>query len=137
VDSCVIIAAMLSPTGGSSLILTTFDQKQFLFETNEYAMTEMKNSFSKKFKDPQLVDQLHLLIGVSQISVIPNPDIAFIKRMERYVPKSDATIMASAIIHSDYLLTLDNGFFSDAAIALADRQKVRVLKPKDFIELFR
>lgn len=137
VDSSVIIAALLSSTGGSSLILKTFNQGDFIFETNEYAITEMKKAFSKKFKDESLADKLYLLVGLSHMRILPDPDPSFVRRMEKHVSQNDVTILASAMIHSDYLLTLDNGFFKDSVVAFANRHKVSILKPKDFIDLYR
>jgi predicted nucleic acid-binding protein len=133
VDSSVIIAAMFSPTGGSSLILA--DQRGlFAFETNEYAITEMKEAFLKKFKDESLEGKMFTLIGLSNIRILANPNPGMVSRINKYVPDNDATILASAMIHSDYLLTLDNGFFKDLVIKFSQKHGVTILKPKDLIE---
>ena len=136
VDSSVIIAAMFSPTGGSSLVLA-YLRSQFVFETNEYAVTEMKKAFAMKFKDESLEGRMYTLIGLSDIRVLPNLDPGIVQRMNKYVPHNDATILASAMISSDYLVTLDNGFFKDEVMRLSQKHKVMILKPKDFIEMFR
>lgn len=139
VDSSVVISALLSPTGGSFCVLRDFHD-DFLFQVNEYSIRETKRVFLRfpnKFKDEQLLSKLFLLIGLSGVRILPDPDQDIIVRMEKYVPKNDATILASAMICSDYLLTLDNGFLEDSVVKLASRHKVEILKPKDFIEKFR
>jgi predicted nucleic acid-binding protein len=135
VDSSVMVAALLSPTGGSSHILNNLCGS-FAFETNEYAITEMKEAFSKKFKDNRLANKLHILIGLSGMRVLSDPDPTIVTRMEKYVPSNDATILASAMIKNDCLLTLDKGFFKDSIVSFARKHKVSILKPKEFIEIY-
>jgi predicted nucleic acid-binding protein len=135
IDSSVTIAALLSSTGASFHILNDLHDK-LTIQINEYSIAETKRVFlklPKKFKDDQLVTKLLLLIGTSGMRILPDPDHTLVKRMEKYVSKNDAAILALAMVHSDYLLTLDNGFLTDSVVAFARKHKVFILKPKDFI----
>ncbi len=136
IDSSVMIAALLSSTGGSFHIINDLC-KRFVLQTSEYSIRETKTTFlklPKKFKDKDIAAKLMLMIGVSNMRVLNDPDANLEKRMRKYVPDNDAPILASAMIHSDYLLTLDNGFFKDPVIKFSQKHGVTILKPKDLIE---
>ena len=134
IDSSVIIAALLSPKGGSFYILSNL-YDSFIFQTNEYAVEEMKLIISNKFKNnPGLMSKLFLLIGLSKMIILPHPDKDIVKRLQKYISKNDSPILASALLNSDYLITLDNEFFKDDILERAQKQGVSILKPKDFIE---
>jgi predicted nucleic acid-binding protein len=139
IDSNVMIAALLSSKGGSFHIINDL-HSDFILQTSEYSIQETSKTFlklPKKFKDEGLTTRLMLQIGLSNIRVLEDPDPNIMKRMGKYVPKNDASILGSAMISSDYLLTLDKGFFKDDILKMATRHHVRILKPRDFIELLK
>jgi hypothetical protein len=68
--------------------------------------------------------------------VLDDPKADIVRRMAKYVPKNDSPILSSALLSSDYLLTLDNGFFVKTVLVFAARHSVRVVKPKDLLEIF-
>ena len=43
---------------------------------------------------------------------------------------------ASALIESDYLLTLDNEFFKPSTVQIAKERHLKILKPGDYTRLF-
>jgi len=55
----------------------------------------------------------------------------------KIISKKDAPILACAAEHSDYLLTLDNEFLKAIIINSAARSGLKIIKPKDFIEIYR
>lgn len=135
-DSSVIIAALLSRDGASYYILSEFSDV-FEFEINEYVFEEVRRSVERKFKDqPTLLSNLFSIMGLSDIATLQNPSKQEVRAAEAVISKKDASILASALIGSDYLLTLDNEFFKPPIIELAKKRRLEILKPGDFIRLF-
>lgn len=137
VDSSVIIAALLSSTGGSFYLLTQC-RSEFQFQINEYILTEVQEILHTKFDErPTLLKDLFLLLGVADITVISDPKKSDVKRMAKAISENDAPILASALQSSDYLVTLDNEFLGTSIMALARRKSLLIVKPKDLLEAFR
>jgi len=134
-DSSVIIAALLSARGASYYLLS--QQSDILdFQINEYVFEEVRRSLEVKFSDqPALVSHLFLVIGAANIKMISNPATREVRDAEDFISKKDAPVLASALTHSDYLLTLDNEFFKLAIIGAAKEKKLVILKPGDLIQL--
>ena len=134
VDSSCIIASLLSSKGGSFYILNTLTD-EFEFQTNDYGLREIQEVFkSKFFHHPGLQTKLFLLLGSARVNILPNPSRRDKTRFSKYISANDAPILASAIKYCDYLLTLDNEFFSKGIIKLAESKGLTILKPKEFIQ---
>lgn len=138
-DSSVLITAVLSQWGGSFYILNTFcNDGRFEFQTNDYVFDEVCEVLERKFSaDENLKSKLFLLIGLTPIKILNDPPKLKMDAASRIVNKKDAPILASAFMHSDYLLTLDNDFLTNTIIKFAQKKNVTILKPKEFIEKFR
>lgn len=65
--------------------------------------------------------------------MVSNPATREVRATEDIISKKDAPILASALAHSDYLLTLDNEFFKDAIVDVAEKKKLIIVKPGDLI----
>jgi len=136
-DSSVIITALLSFQGGSFYILNEL-RESFIFQTNEYALEEIQEILKSKFaKKPEMQNQLFLLLGISKVMVLQNPAKHQVLTLKKVISLNDTPILASAVKHSDYLLTLDNEFFKSSVLELAKKKPLTILKPKDFIEKHR
>ncbi|MBI4087153.1 PIN domain-containing protein [Candidatus Kaiserbacteria bacterium] len=136
VDSSVIIASLLSATGGSAYILNSYHEN-CEFQTNEHGLAEIQRVLKDKFADqPDLQNQLFLLLGTARIVILLNPTKRERNICAKYISEIDAPILASAIKHSDYLLTLDNEFLGKSVAEIARKNSLTILKPKDFIEQF-
>jgi predicted nucleic acid-binding protein len=136
-DSSVIIASLLSTTGGSFYIINSL-KDNFELQTNEYGLSEIQKVLKSKFADqPNLQGQLFLILGAARIIILPSPSKTEEYRAARFISAIDAPILASAFKHSDYLITLDNEFFKADVINFAQKKFLSILKPKEFIELFR
>ena len=136
-DSSVIIASLLSATGGSFYIINSL-KDEFKFQINEYALSEIQKVLKAKFvTQPSLQSRLFLILGTAKISILPNPPRRNEKQAAQYISKIDATILASALTHSDYLITLDNEFLKPEITIMSNKKSLIILKPKDFIEKFR
>src|SRR3989344_1233740 len=137
VDSSVIIASLISSKGGSFYILNNW-KEDFEFQTNEYGLNETQRVLKDKFANkPSFQSQLFLLLGTATIVILPNPTKKERDYFAQYISLIDAPILASAIQHSDYLLTLDNEFLKSDVTELAEKNSLAICKPKEFIERFR
>ena len=135
IDSSVMIAALLSPRGGSYYILTQSD-RHISFQINEYVFEELRRVLETKFMDRQNVSSaLFLLLGLAGVSTEQNPRRREVHRAERLISANDAPILASALAGSDYLVTLDNEFFNPNVVAAAKEKGLTILKPGDLIRL--
>ena len=122
VDSSVLIAALLSSRGGSFYVLSQLREK-VTFQINEYVFDEVRGILGSKFRDnPELFSRLFLLLGLADVATLPNPDKKSVRRAAKVVARNDAPILASALNHSNYLVTLDNGFFQSGVLATAKRK---------------
>ena len=135
-DSSVIITALLSNRGGSFYILTSLTDK-CEFQTSEYGLREIQKALVNKFfRQPSLPSQLFLLLGTARVFTLPSPSRQERDRAAKYISASDAPILASAMKHSDFLLTLDKGFFNARVVTAAEKAGLNILTPKEFIGLF-
>lgn len=136
VDSSVLITALISPRGGSFYILTRY-RKVLSFFINEYVLDETLRVLKDKFAGKDLEYKLYFLIGFSKIEILPNPKKKDLALFRKIVEAKDAPILASALEHTDFLLTLDNDFLAEAVVRLAKERKLQILKPAGLISLFK
>ena len=133
-DSSVLIAALLSSRGGSFYILTQM-RNGFSFHINEYVFTEVGEVLKTKFAArPDLQKNLFLLLGLANMSTVPNPSKPEVRRAAKVISKNDAPILASALAHCDYLVTLDKEFLTPSILANADKKGLSILTPGSFIQ---
>lgn len=136
-DSSVLIAAVLSSSGGSFYILTHFRDK-CEFQINEYVLEEILRVLNQKFrKRPDLKTKLFLILGLARVEILPNPSRKEVRALGKVISKEDVPILASAIQNSSYLITLDNEFLGKEVHAFAVSKGLSILKPRDFIQKFR
>ena len=136
-DTSIFITALLSTKGGSFYILNTFKDRAD-FQTSEYVFAEIDEVLKHKFFGRiDMRTKLFLILGTTNVTVLPNRPKREVMRLKKYISEKDAPILASALKESDYLLTLDNEFFNDKIMRLASNKRLSILKPKDFIEIFR
>lgn len=136
-DSSVLLAAVLSSTGGSFYILSEWRGK-FEFLINDYVFEETLKVLDKKFAARRnLKDTLFILIGLASIKIISSPRKYELKTLAGIINNKDAPILSSALEHSSYLLTLDNDFLSDAGTQFSEKKLVLILKPREFIQKFK
>lgn len=135
VDSSVFIAALLSRTGGSFYILTTFhDHVQFC--TNDYVIEEVERILKDKFRFSSLRTQFFLLLGIAELRIDDNPSRRKIESVRHVIAANDAPILAGALSVCDYLLTLDNDFFTASCVDFSNMKGLRTVKPREFIQSY-
>lgn len=133
-DTSVLLTAVLSSQGGSFYILDRFKNK-FEFQINKYIFDEIVGVLDKKFsKRKDLKNNLFLLIGVASIKIVNDPSQNEIRRILKIINKKDAPILASALKHASYLLTLDNDFRTEKIVDFTETKGLMILKPEEFIK---
>ncbi len=136
-DSSVLIAATLSSSGGSFYILSQL-HKEFVFKINEYVFEETSRVLAHKFfNEPRLKSALLLLLGLSDVSILPNPPTQKSRSLSKIINSKDAPISASALENSNYLLTLDADFLDEDVVVFAKARGLVICNPKEFILLYR
>lgn len=136
VDTSVIIAALLSPAGGSAYLFETYrDTHDFLI--NEHILKEVSRTLADKLVHILTTEDFFRLAKSVKLKIVINPPPRALKILEGVIEKDDQAILASALEQSDYLLTLDNYFFSESVAKYIRTCSLRILKPKNFIELHR
>ena len=132
-DSSIFIAALLSARGGSFYILE--QNAHYNLQTSEYVLEEVQRIVEQKFPGKGLRMAFFLTLGSRHIQILKNPPRRHCISLAKIISPGDSPILASALIGSDYLLTLDNDFFSSKVQVFLQRQQLIVLKPKDFLEV--
>src|SRR3989344_3085279 len=132
-DSSMLIAAVLSSSGGSFYILSQWRDK-FEFQINQFVFDEVNEVLSRKFyNNKEFKSRFMILLGLSKIIILNNSVKQKVRGLLELISKEDAPILASAIEHSSFLITLDNDFFTQKVLQFAQLHKLTILKPKDFI----
>ena len=136
-DTSVLVTAVLSSAGGSFYILNSL-KDGFEFFINEYVLEEAIRVLDDKFHQKEdYKNKLFLLIGLASIKIVLNPPAKQVKKLTRILNEKDCPILASAIKHCSYLITLDNDFLSREVAEFSLKKKLMILKPKDFIQIVR
>ena len=105
-DASVLIAAVLSSKGGSFYILNKF-KGDFEFQTNAYVFEEVESVLERKFPGREdFRNKLFLLLGLTPVRILPDPPRESVTPLTGLINPEDAPILASALAHSSYLLTL-------------------------------
>lgn len=136
VDTSVIIAALLSPTGGSSFLFETY-RERYRFLVNEHVLKETLRIVVEKLDNKLTTEDFFRLATSIKLKIVLNPPPHALQALEDFIERDDRPILASALERADYLLTLDNHFFSEVVLHHASVNGLRILKPKEFIELHR
>lgn len=136
-DSSVLIAALLSSQGGSFYILNQL-KHDYQFQINDYVLREILEVLDKKLSShKELKNHFFLLLGLAKIQILANPPESLVKKIYKFISKEDAPILASAILRSNYLITLDKEFLKDNIRNFANENSVIIVTPKEFLETYR
>lgn len=134
-DASVIIAAMLSSTGGSSLLLTYVRAGKIKGITSQTVIDEvLENDKSKKLK--RTIKETEQFIASSGLLVRKRIDFADIAPFKDKVDVEDAHLIAGAnLTKCEYLVTLDKKHLLGREI----RRRflpLKVVSPKELLEDF-
>lgn len=136
-DSSVLLSALFSSRGGSFYILTQL--KNILeLQINEYVLAETLEVLDRKFSHKSnLKNTFFLLLGTGKVTIITNPGSKDLKNIEKIVNEEDAPILASAILESDYLATLDQDFLEESVKKFAQKKNIQIVTPGELINYLR
>jgi putative PIN family toxin of toxin-antitoxin system len=130
-DASVIIASLLSPSGGSSRLFRSIKEKKITGVTSQTAVDEV---LSKAEKIGKSKNEIENFLGLSSILVRKSITLEEISPYVNLVDAEDAHIIAGAILsRCDYLVSLDKKHILRKDI----REKflpLRIVSPKELIK---
>lgn len=133
-DSSVIIAALLSPTGGSFYVITHMSPP-FRLVVSEYILSEVREVLARKFAQQQgLQKELLALLVIGDVEILSIEVIAKVRPLYEVLNQKDAPILASALAHCGFILSLDNHFLSQDVVEYAADHKLIICTPGVFIQ---
>lgn len=137
-DTSVAIAALFSPSGGSSrVIMETSKQNGYSLAINDYILEELFDLFQRKFPHKhELKQDLFNLMATGDISMVPTPPSTHFRLYYKVIEKKDAPILASALEEVDFLLSLDKDFLNEDLRIYAKMRGLIILTPGEFINQY-
>jgi predicted nucleic acid-binding protein len=135
VDSSVLVAACLSSSGASYFCIIFASEAGYKLLINEMVFEETLDVLKREF--PELRNRFFGILSIGNFSILENPEKRELRIVKNLIEEKDAPILVSAIKHSDYLLTLDKGFFKKEVINFAKSHKLIILLPKEFIRFLK
>jgi len=133
-DASCLVAAVLSPTGGSFRLLQESSKRKIHLATNRYTFEEVHEVLGRKY--PQHLSRLEQILAWSRIKIQQDPSA---KQVAQYLPiidPEDAPILAGAVrAKAQFLVTLDRNDFMVASISHANLPLV-ITTPRDFFQQY-
>lgn len=131
-DSSVIIAGLISETGGSAEVLRIIDQGKVLAFVSYLVLQEVEKNLGKKL--PKLLPLFHKLIVNCPFEIVSDEDIT--PKDDKLAllvgKKSDAIIVKTAKKHKCALLTLDKAHLLKEDVRKLT--KLKILTPGGFLQ---
>jgi len=132
-DASVIIAAILSPRGGSSRVLSESKMRGFHLITSLYAYEESFTALQQKY--PHFLGRLRS--SSLSFELIENPPEDFYKQFSAVIDSKDLVIIASAVAaKTNVLLTLDKKHFLLNRKLRKQVAPLAIMTPGDFIQKY-
>lgn len=134
-DSSVLIASMLSETGGSAKILMYLEAKFFEGYISKPVVNEVNAVIARKM--PEMASIFQNLLKFSKLKIVEKVEPKLLKEAEKWISdKNDAPILAAAKqISADIVLTLDlRHFIYDKDVA--KKCGMKILTPGEFLKGF-
>lgn len=130
-DASVLIAALLSPSGGSALLLKYVKSKRLIGITSQTALEEI---FDKTEKLKRSKDEIQQFIADSSLLVRESISIEEISPYQNAVHIEDAHLIAGAFLtKSTHLVTLDKKHLLHKEVQ-KKFSSLRIVSPKDLLE---
>jgi len=131
-DASIIVAASISPTGGSFRIFKEASLARFTVATNAYVFDEAVQALQRKY--PAALDNLERIVSWCGIDILPDPPEKFVAKYIYIIDADDAPVLAGAIkSKARFLITLDRRNFMTATLHKADLPII-ISTPKDFFQ---
>ena len=133
-DASVIVAAALSPSGGSFRCLHEAPLQGWQCLTSSYAMNEAYGALQRK--RPDRVGILVELVGMSRMKIVRDANSREVEQASLVIDHKDAPILAASLkSRSTILLTLDQEHLFDPQLVRA-RLPIGMLTPGMFTQRY-
>jgi len=134
VDTNVFIAGLYSNTGASSVILHLGEMERILIVISQQVLEEIDRVTALKF--PESIERNRLFLKNLSPLLVDDPSRSEVQEAAKIIDAGDAAILAAAkSVSINYLITLDTKHFHTQKVR--DYLKIPVLKPAEFLEVFR
>lgn len=137
IDSSIIIAAILSSSGGSFRLIRESLFKNYTLLISDYVLEECIRIFKTKFPEKTYI--LPIVLENFRFKITKDPSEKEVEKLISIIDFKDAPILAAAIKYkTDYLITLDKKHFLNEKVRnFAGENNVLVFTPKEFISFLR
>ncbi|PJB99273.1 MAG: hypothetical protein CO077_02570 [Candidatus Nealsonbacteria bacterium CG_4_9_14_0_8_um_filter_35_12] len=134
-DSSVIIAAILSSTGGSFRLIRESFFNNYNLLISDYVLDECIRILNKKY--PTKANILTLFLTNFNFKILRDPPEKEIENLIEIINFRDTPILAAALKYkSNYLATLDKkDFLNPKVLEFAKKKKLAIITPKEFLEI--
>lgn len=134
IDINVLISGLYPGKGNPGLILDSYISGKINILISQKVLNEVIKVLVEKL--PEITILLQEFLTGYPPRIIKDPDPAKIKKWSGIINDEDAIILESAISSKcDYLVTGDRHFYENAMIE--KRSGLKVVKPGDFVEIFK
>jgi len=133
IDSSVLFAAALSPSGGSFRLLREARERNIKLFITPYVIGEVDEGLRNRY--PEALEIFRSFLIHFPIHLMRNPSASRVYECANILPWEDAPILAGAITtKANHLITLDKKHF----LIPLKKQKltVEILTPGDFIKKY-
>ena len=132
-NASVIIAGLISTTGGSAQILQLIESKKLLGLVNITVLTEVENNLIRKI--PDLLPYFRKLILNQFFNIVPDKVVIPSDQLIELIPKkTDLIILRTAQEHNCTLLTLDKKHLLKEDIQ--NRSNTEICTPGEFLQRY-
>lgn len=133
-DSSVIVAAVLSPSGGSFHLFQEAQLKRIKIYLSSLVSTEVVRVLQRKY--PDKLSTFYRLITDTPINFIKDPSQKSVAALLKFINPDDAPILASALkSQAQFLITLDRKHFLTKTIRQT-KLLIKICTPKEFIQKY-
>lgn len=130
-DSNVIFSGLHSPQGAPGAILECFVKGDISVVVSQQVLEEVVRTIKEKL--PEALPILKRLLVSVPPEVIPNPELAEVKRWAGRLSTADAAIIAAAVAtQPDYFITGDSHFLENPDIG--EEARLRIVTPAQFLK---
>lgn len=132
VDSSVLVAAMLSSSGGSFRLCREANEGLLRIVSNQYVEEEVREVLRRKY--PLKALQADEFLSWTKIYIHNKPPVYLVKKLTGCIATKDAPVLAGAVqAKSKFLVTLDQKDFFTNKVKTAGLRFI-IVTPKMFFQ---
>lgn len=131
IDSSVLIAAAISPTGSARELITKALRSKIQVVISDLVIEETQRNLTEKV--PKALPSLQLFLEALNPEVV-TPTKSLVGRVAKMVEAKDAPIVAGAVIaEADYLVSFDRKHLLQYKQEIKENFKIKVVTPDELI----